>query len=578
MKRIKKICLFIVAECFKALFRLLMFALVVYAAGKIISLETKKKPVESGTYIEISLAEKIAESRVITPFDFKKEINFYGLLKNLEEAEKDKRVEGLILKLDDVGLSRGQAEEFVEKIKEFKKNGKKIYAYAPSFTNKSYVIASASDKIIMPKTMGAMSDIKGYYLEVPYYKALGDKLGLKMNVISIGEYKSAGEPFERDSMSKEYRENMTKMLDSLYNNFVKEVAENRKINPELLSERILEGRFVLADPETMLRNGLIDETEYYGNFLYKNGIVNKIGMEEYVSRLSVDPKAKSDETEKDKIAVIYAEGTVNYFEDSKKIGDIITPETIQKKLAIAEENPSIKGIVLRINSPGGSALASDIIYNSIKNTTKPVYISMGGVAASGGYYIAVAGDKIYADKQTLTGSIGVITMIPNASELMKKLDVNFSTIKKGDYADMESPTKEMTDDEKDKIRASSIKVYEEFVSKVAEGRKMSREDVLKVAGGRVWLGRKAKEIGLVDEIGGIEKAVDDLAKDLGLTDYETLESLKEEKIESVIKNYLPKYLMAKIIDKNLNKVIEENNNLSQELLYKPVLYAPNVDI
>lgn len=581
MKRLKKICLFVVAECFKALFRLLMFALVVYAVGKIISIETKKKPVDFGTYIELTLSDEIAESRVITPFDIKKEINFYGLLKNLEKAESDPRVEGLILKLDSVGLSRGQAEEFTAKIKEFKKSGKKIYAYAPSFTNQNYVIASAADKIIMPKTMGAMSEIKGYFIEVPYYKTLGDKIGVKMNVIHIGDYKSAGESYDRTEMSREHRENTERILNVVYENFVETVSENRKIEKNILNEKILDGRFVLADPETMLRNNLIDEMDYYESFLVKNGIINKISLEEYISKLAVDPKPKKDksEKEKDKIAVIYAEGTINYFEDSKKINEIITPEKIQKELAIAEKSDDIKGVVIRVNSPGGSALASDIIYNSIKNMTKPVYISMGGVAASGGYYISAAGDKIYADKETLTGSIGVITMIPNISELLKKAEINYSVISKGKYSDMGSLVRDLTEDEKDKIRASSLKVYEEFVDRVAEGRNMTREEVLKSAEGRVWLGEEAKEIGLVDEIGGIEKAVGDLATSLGLKDYKVVESLKEEKIESVIKNYLPKYLMAQIIgDNKITEAVKKTDIISEELLLKPVLYAPNPDI
>ena len=581
MRRLKKICLFVVAECFKALFRLLMFALVVYTVGKIISIETKKKPVDAGTYIELTLSDEIAESRVITPFDIKKEINFYGILKNLEKAENDPRVEGLILKLDSVGLSRGQAEEFTAKIKKFKKSRKKIYAYAPSFTNQNYVIASAADKIIMPKTMGAMSEIKGYFMEVPYYKTLGDKIGVKMNVIHIGDYKSAGESYDRTEMSREHRENTERILNAVYENFVETVSENRKIEKNVLNEKILDGRFVLADPETMLRNNLIDEMDYYESFLVKNGITNKISLEEYISKLAVDPKPKKDksEKEKDKIAVIYAEGTINYFEDSKKINEIITPEKIQKELAIAEKSDDIKGVVIRVNSPGGSALASDIIYNSIKNLTKPVYISMGGVAASGGYYISAAGDKIYADKETLTGSIGVITMIPNISELLKKAEINYSVISKGKYSDMGSLVRDLTEDEKDKIRASSLKVYEEFVDRVAEGRNMTREEVLKSAEGRVWLGEEAKEIGLVDEIGGIEKAVGDLALSLGLEDYKVVESLKEEKIESVIKNYLPKYLMAQIIgDNKITEAVKKTDMISEEFLLKPVLYAPNPDI
>lgn len=580
MRRLKKIGIFIVAECFKALFRLLMFALVVYIAGKIISMETKQKPLEHGTYIELKLAEEINESKIKTPFDIKKEINFYGLLKNLEKAENDSRVEGLILKLENVALNKAQIDELSTKLKEFKMSGKKIYAYAPSFNNNNYLIASVADKVVMPATMGAMSELKGYFVEIPYYRALGDKVGIRMNVIHVGDYKSAGESYERTEMSKEFKENTERIYNKVYNNFVETISQNRKLDKNIFNERILSGDFVLADPETMKRYGLIDEIAYYENFLAENQIANKIGLKEYVSRLSVDEVPK-DEKIYPKIAVIYAEGTINYYEDNKELGETVTPERIQKELAIAEANPDIKGIVIRINSPGGSALASDIIYNSIKQMTKPVYISMGGVAASGGYYIAAAGEKIYADKETVTGSIGVVTMIPNTAELMKKLSINYETISKGKYSDLASANKEMTADEREKIYASSLKVYNEFVDRVSEGRNMNREDVLKIAEGRVWLGQEAKEIGLVDEIGGIEKAVADLGKSLGLQDYKTVESLKEEKIESVIKNYLPKYLMAKVIDEDTAKIVEkikEDNVINEELLYKPVLYAPNTDI
>lgn len=577
MRRLKKIGLFVVAECFKALFRLLMFALVVYGAGKIISYETKEKPLEEGTYIELKLADEIVESRIKTPFDLRKEINFFGLLKNLEKAENDPRIEGIIFRLDDVALNRAQIEEFSEKIKEFKHSGKKVYAYAPSFDNNTYLVASSADKIIMPSTAGAMSDIKGYFVEIPYYKALGEKLGVKMNVIHIGDYKSAGENFEKYSMSREFRENYSKIYDDVYTNFVNTVAENRKIDKNILNERILEGDLVLSDPETLKRFGLIDETEYYEDFLSENNMKKIINIKEYIARLTADKKEK-DETVYPKIAVIYAEGTINYFEEEKKFDETVTPERIQKELAIAEKNPDIKGIVIRVNSPGGSALASDIIYNSIKRTTKPVYISMGGVAASGGYYISAAGQKIYADKETLTGSIGVVMMFPDISELMKKADINNESISKGKYADLGNINRPLTADEKDKLHASSLKVYNEFVDRVAEGRDMKREDVLRAAEGRVWLGQEAVKLGLVDEIGGIEKAVSDMAEFLKLEEYKTVESLKEEKIESVIKNYLPKYLMAQVMGEKVFETVKKNSVLSEELMCKPVLYAPNTDI
>lgn len=578
MKVLKKIFIFIISEGFKALFRLLMFAFVVYMAGKIISMETRKPPIEYGTYIELKLKDEIAESKIITPFDLRKEVNFYDFLINIKKAENDPRIEGIILSLENVGLNRAQLEELMIKLREFKSEGKKVYAYAPFFDNRNYLIASVADEIIMPDTAGAISDIKGYSVDIPYFKSLGDRFGLKMNIIHVGDYKSYGENYTRKEMSEEYRENTQRILDKVYDNFVNGISENRKIDATRLNDKILNGDFVFADPETLLRSNLIDKKSYYENFIQEKNIVNKLSIKEYKARLAAEKEEKEVEKISDKIAIIYAEGTINYFEDSKKMDEIVTPERIKKELDIAEKNSDIKGIIIRVNSPGGSALASDIIYESIKKITKPVYISMGGVAASGGYYMSAAGDKIYADNETLTGSIGVVTMIPNASEFVKKVDVNFSSIQKGKYSDIGSPVKEMTEDEKDKIYASSYKIYNEFVDKVAEGRKLNRQDVLKIAEGRVWLGEEAKKIGLVDEIGGIDKTIEDLAKDLKLEKYEIIESPKEEKLESVIKNYLPKYLMAKVLSDNTVSTIVKDNLISDELLYKPVLYAPNIDI
>lgn len=583
MSKLKKISIFVVAECFKALFRLLMFALVVYVAGVIIAIQTKKKPVEDGTYIELKLAEQITESKTITPFDLKKEMNFYGLLKNIKKAKIDSRIHGLILNFDNIRIDKAQIEELTTELEKFKKSGKKIFAYAPSYTNNNYLIASVANKIIMPDTMSAISDIKGYYLEIPYYKKLGDRLGLKMNVVHIGRYKSAGENYCLEDMSPEFKKNTQQILDSTYDNFISKISKNRNIDKNTLDTKILNGDFVLADPKTMLDNKLIDEIIYYDNFLEKNNISKEkvIGITEYISRLTADDKENDKEIKenrkKDKIAIIYAEGTIKYSDYGKELDMSVTPKGIQKKLEIAEKDPLIKGIVVRINSPGGSALASDIIYNSIRNIKKPVYVSMGGVAASGGYYIASAGDKIYADNDTVTGSIGVVTMIPNASELVNKFDVNYSTISKGEYNHVGNLVHEMTPKEKEKIYISSLKVYDEFVSKVAAGRHLSKDDIYKIAEGKVWLGKDALNIGLVDKIGGIEKAISDMADSLDLKDYTTIESPKEEKIESVIKNYLPKYLMAKVIEDNkLLKTFIPKEIISEELLYRPVLYAPTI--
>ena len=279
---------------------------------------------------------------------------------------------------------------------------------------------------------------------------------------------------------------------------------------------------------------------------------------------------------KDKIAIIYAEGTI-VSEDSPKIENKVTPKDIKEKLAKADELPNVKGIVLRINSPGGSALASDIIYEAVRTTEIPVYISMGGVAASGGYYIASAGDKIYSDKGTITGSIGVVSIIPDLSKLAEKIGINFDEISNGKYTNLYDVTKPLSDNEKEKIYRSSLIGYNEFVEKVALGRKMSVEDVQKIAEGRVWLGEEAKDLGLVDEIGGLEKTISDLAKDLNLKEYEVIESLESRKLEEILKKFLPKYIFSSVLmDKNISKIIPKYD-LSEELFYKPVVYTPNLE-
>ena len=213
---------------------------------------------------------------------------------------------------------------------------------------------------------------------------------------------------------------------------------------------------------------------------------------------------------------------------------------------------------MRINSPGGSALASNIINRKIKEVgkEKPVYVSIGGVAASGGYYIAVAGDKIYAEKESLTGSIGVVSLIPNFKELLGKIDINVEVVKKGEYSDLFSLSKEFTEKDEEKIYASSLKVYSEFLDVVAHGRKLDRNYVHSIAQGKVWLGEEGKELGLVDGIGGLETTISSLAKDLDLVDYMSVEIVEEEKIDSIIKGYLPFKVFSK------------------ELYFKPIYFFP----
>lgn len=557
LKLLKKIIvgtvLFIIKEFFSFIIKLSLLLIIIgVIVGGIVkySMKEEKSSIKSGSYVEIDLGKEYLEKIEGLPkFLLDGDMNFYSLLKRLDGVAKDARIEGVLLKIDNCTLDRAQIEELGEKIDSLKVNGKKVIAYGMDINNKNYSLALHAEQIFMPATMSANINIIGYYNELAYYKGLADKLGIKFNVIHVGDYKSYGENFIKKEMSKEYKENIIRLQDKIYNNFLENVASRRKIDKKLINERILAGDFVFSEPYQMEKYNLIDGLKYEED------------LKEMIGRDKIIPISNYQEIQKiskNKIAIIYAEGNIVLGEEKGNFGQSITPNKIISELERARKDKNIKGIVLRINSPGGSALASNIINRKIKEVgkEKPVYVSIGGVAASGGYYIAVAGDKIYAEKESLTGSIGVVSLIPNFKELLGKIDVNVEVVKKGEYSDLFSLSKEFTEKDEEKIYASSLKVYSEFLDVVAQGRKLDRNYVHSIAQGKVWLGEEGKELGLVDGIGGLEITISSLAKDLDLVDYMSVEIVEEEKIDSIIKGYLPFKVFSK------------------ELYFKPIYFFP----
>lgn len=557
LKLLKKIIvgtvLFIVKEFFSFIIKLSLLLIIIgVIVGGIVkySMKEEKSSIKSGSYVEIDLGKEYLEKIEGLPkFLLDGDMNFYSLLKRLDGVAKDARIEGVLLKIDNCTLDRAQIEELGEKIDSLKANGKEVIAYGMDINNKNYSLALHAEQIFMPATMSANVNIIGYYNELAYYKGLADKLGIKFNVIHVGDYKSYGENFVKKEMSKEYKENIIRLQDKIYNNFLENVASRRKIDKKLINERILAGDFVFSEPYQMEKYNLIDGLKYEED------------LKEMIGRDKIIPISNYQEIQKiskNKIAVIYAEGNIVLGEEKGNFGQSITPNKIILELERARKDKNIKGIVLRINSPGGSALASNIINRKIKEVgkEKPVYVSIGGVAASGGYYIAVAGDKIYAEKESLTGSIGVVSLIPNFKELLGKIDVNVEVVKKGEYSDLFSLSKEFTEKDEEKIYASSLKVYSEFLDVVAQGRKLDRNYVHSIAQGKVWLGEEGKELGLVDGIGGLETTISSLAKDLDLVDYMSVEIVEDEKIDSIIKGYLPFKVFSK------------------ELYFKPIYFFP----
>ena len=573
LKFFKKIILgtifFITKEIFSFLIKGFLFLIIILGISGVVLNEFFKKDniiIENESYIEIDLAREFREKTKNLPEILKNEdVNFYSLLKTFDSIEKDEKIKGVILKLDNLALNRGQIEELSKKIASLKSNNKIIYSYMTSVDNKNYSLATKSNEIFMPPAMSANVNITGYYTEMMYYKNLADKLGIKVNVVHVGDYKSYGEQYVKDKMSPEYKENMERLLNKVYDNFVDNISEDRRLNKNLINERILAGDLMVSEPYQLKKLGMVDELMYYEQIKEFVGKKKVISLDKYLQY--VYDNKKSTKKNNDKIAIIYAEGTILMGEEPRNLSDQLTPNTIIAELDKALKNKNIKGIVLRVNSPGGSALASAVINNKIKevNKVKPVYVSIGGIAASGGYYISADAKKIFADKGSLTGSIGVVSLIPNVKELVEKIDINIEELKKGEYADIYSLTNEVTKDKLDKIYASNLKVYDEFLNVVSEGRDLNREYVHSIAQGKVWLGEEALELKLVDKIGGIEDTISNLAKDLNLTHYDVIEISESLDYNSILKKYIP---LIEVNDKIQSIFVEK------ELYFKSLYYFP----
>ena len=573
LKFLKKIILgtifFITKEIFSFLIKGFLFLIIILGISGVVLNEFFKKDniiIENESYIEIDLAREFREKTKNLPEILKNEdVNFYSLLKTFDSIEKDEKIKGVILKLDNLALNRGQIEELSKKIASLKSNNKIIYSYMTSVDNRNYSLATKSNEIFMPPAMSANVNITGYYTEMMYYKNLADKLGIKVNVVHVGDYKSYGEQYVKDKMSPEYKENMERLLNKVYDNFVDNISEDRRLNKNLINEIILAGDLMVSEPYQLKKLGMVDELMYYEQIKEFVGKKKVISLDKYLQY--VYDNKKSTKKNNDKIAIIYAEGTILMGEEPRNLSDQLTPNTIITELDKALKNKNIKGIVLRVNSPGGSALASAVINNKIKevNKVKPVYVSIGGIAASGGYYISADAKKIFADKGSLTGSIGVVSLIPNIKELVEKIDINIEELKKGEYADIYSLTNEVTKDKLDKIYASNLKVYDEFLNVVSEGRDLNREYVHSIAQGKVWLGEEALELKLVDEIGGIEDTISNLAKDLNLTHYDVIEISESLDYNSILKKYIP---LIEVSDKIQSIFVEK------ELYFKSLYYFP----
>ena len=432
--------------------------------------------------------------------------------------------------------------------------------------NNSLLISSYTNEIIMPPAASTAVNITGYNKDIPYFKGLTEKLGIDVNVIHVGDFKTYGENYTRSEMSEENRSDLKRILDKSYSFFLEDLSKNRSIEINSLNSTILSGELMGESSESLKKYNLISTLNYWENFKKEKNLENITNIEEYI------PSFKST-ISNNKIAIIYADGEINYTSSKNPTASTITPDKFISALEKAEKDDNVKGIVIRVNSPGGSALASDIICNAIKNVEKPIYVSIGNVAASGGYYISTAAKKIFADKNSITGSIGVVSLIPNVKELTNKIGINMNDISYGKYSDLYSLTAPMTPERQEKIYNSNLKVYKEFLNKVAYGRNLPLEEVEKIAQGKVWLGDEAIKIGLIDSIGGINATIKSLATDLKINDnYSVTEISYEEDLKTMFESTvfpIQTFFSFKSLTKseNLKNLIE-----NEDIFFKPILY------
>lgn len=529
------------------LFVAFFIMLIIVVAIGMAAVKSADKPysAKENSVLKISLSREIPERSSNNPFqnfDFSSmqdnsEPGLNDILHMIEKAKDDKSIKGIYLDMSSIPAGAATVEEIRNALIDFKTSGKFIYSYGEVYSQKAYYLASVADKIFL-HPQGYL-EWHGLSAQLMFFKGTLEKLEIQPQIFRHGKYKSAIEPFDLDKMSPSNREQIAAYVNSIWDHSLNRISEPRKLSVEDLDR--LADSLLVRTPEAAKQYGMVDELAYMDEFLQilreklsvkEKDKLNFVELGNYKKSVT-----KKEQKSKSKIAVIYAVGTIGGGDgDDDTMGSDRISEAIRK----ARKDSSIKAIVLRVNSPGGSALASDVIWREmiLAKKEKPVVVSMGNVAASGGYYIACGADAIVAQPNTITGSIGVFGMLPNMQNFFKnKLGITVDTFKTNNYADLGSTFRPVSSSEQLIIQNEIDRVYNTFVGRVAEGRKMSVVDVDSIAQGRVWTGADAHKIGLVDELGGIGTAIKLAAQKAGLDKYKVVELPKQkDPFEEFVKN------------------------------------------
>ena len=446
---------------------------------------------------------------------FNDDSNTYGLddiLSSIKKAKENEDIKGIYLQANSLGTSYASLQEIRNALLDFKESGKFVIAYADSYTQGLYYLSSAADKVLLnPK---GMIEWRGIASTPLFYKDLLQKIGVEMQIFKVGTYKSAVEPFIATEMSPANREQVTTFISSIWSQVTEGVSASRNIPVDSL--KAYADRMLMFYPaEESVRCGLADTLVYRNDVrdylkrlvdIDEDDNLSLLGLGDMINVRKNVPKDKSGNI----IAVYYASGEITDYPGSATSEEGIVGSKVIRDLRKLKYNDDVKAVVLRVNSPGGSAFASEQIWYAVKElkTKKPVIVSMGDYAASGGYYISCGADTIVAEPTTLTGSIGIFGMVPNVKELTDKIGLSYDVVKTNKYADFGNIMRPFSEGEKALLQMMVAEGYDTFITRCAEGRHTTKEAIEKIAEGRVWTGEAAKELGLVDELGGIDKALD----------------------------------------------------------------------
>lgn len=509
-----------------------MVTAIVSSAGK-----ESKADVSANSVLHFLVEHPIIERTNKNPFDqvdllsldTRKQLGLNDILASIRKAKSDDHIKGIYLDLSTLQGGLATIEEIRNALLDFKKSGKFILAYSEVYSQSGYYLASVADKVYLNPE--GLIDFRGFSSEIAFFKGTLDKLDIEAQVIKVGTFKSAVEPFILDKMSDPNRKQVTAFLGSMYDHFLQGISSARRIPKDSLQN--LADNALVRNAGDAVKYKLADGLRYKDQVLAELKTRSGLGQDKKVRSVNLADYTPTAEEKnlsaRDRVAMIYANGEIISGEGND---ETIGSDRISRAIRTAREDKKVKAVVLRVNSPGGSALASDVIWREVVLTkkVKPIMVSMGDLAASGGYYIACAADSIFAQPNTITGSIGVFGIIPNMKNFFNnKLGITFDGVKTGRFADLGTVNRPLTEEERLIIQSEVNQIYSSFTRKVAEGRKRSQSYIDSIGQGRVWSGVEAKNNGLVDRLGNLDDAVRAAAAKAGLEEYRIVEypSLKD---------------------------------------------------